>query len=232
MRRLAFAFAILLGLQPAMASASDNPVVVELFTSQGCSSCPPADAILKDLDTSDDIITLAWHVDYWDYMGWKDIFAKPEYTKRQKYYAHALREKMIYTPQMIFNGVEHAVGSDRVDIRRQIEARREDGHLVELDVVRDGDVLRIEAENADTGSRNIDVYVIHYIEKSTVEISRGENAGRTSTYSKIVSDWRTVGQWNGRGELKLDVPLSSDLPIVVMLQADGFGQILGARQVQ
>jgi len=232
MRRLAFIISLLMGLQPAYAGAAGNPVVIELFTSQGCSSCPPADALLKEIGAADDVIALSWHVDYWDYIGWKDVFAKPEYTTRQKYYAHAMQEKMIYTPQMVFNGVTHEIGSDRDRVTGRLDALRKDASIVDLEAVRDGDVLRISAQNADTKSRKIDVYVIHYIEKSMVEITRGENAGLTSTYSNIVSDWRTVGQWNGRGKFNLDVPLTSDLPIVVLLQADGFGQILGARKVK
>ena len=232
MRRLAFALTILLGMQTGAASASDNPVVVELFSSQGCPACPAADEILKDLSTSDEVIALAWHVNYWDYMGWKDVFAKPVFTKRQKYYAYALGEKMVYTPQMIFNGIEHEVGNDEPLVSKRVKAASGREPLVALEATRQGNVLRITAGDAQTTSEKIDVYVIHYIEKSTVEITRGENAGRMDTYVNIVSDWRTVGQWNGRGALSLDVPLTSDLPLVVMLQADGFGQILGARQVK
>ena len=232
MRRLAFALTILLGMQTGAASASDNPVVVELFSSQGCPACPAADEILKDLSTSDEVIALAWHVNYWDYMGWKDVFAKPVFTKRQKYYAYALGEKMVYTPQMIFNGIEHEVGNDEPLVSKRVKALSGGEPLVALEATRQGNVLRITARDAQTTSEKIDVYVIHYIEKSTVEITRGENAGRMDTYVNIVSDWRTVGQWNGQGALSLDVPLTSDLPLVVMLQADGFGQILGARQVK
>ncbi len=231
MRRLAFAFAMMLGLQSAVAIADDNPVVVELFTSQGCSSCPPADALFKEMDASGDIIGLVWHVDYWDYIGWKDVFAKPDYTGRQKYYAHAMGEKMIYTPQMIFNGSEHAVGSDKSRVLQIVAQQRDRATVVDLEVERSGDVLRISADRLEGLSQNIDVYIIHYIEKSTVEITRGENAGRTSTYTKIVSDWRTVGQWKGRRDLRLDVPLTSELPMVVMLQAEGFGPVLAARQI-
>lgn len=231
MRRLAFAFAMMLGLQSAVAIADDYPVVVELFTSQGCSSCPPADALFKEMDASGDIIGLVWHVDYWDYIGWKDVFAKPDYTGRQKYYAHTMGEKMIYTPQMIFNGSEHAVGSDKARVLQIVAEQRDRAPLVDLEVERNGDVLRISADHLEGSSQKIDVYVIHYIEKSTVEITRGENAGRTSTYTKIVSDWRTVGQWKGRQDLRLDVPLTSELPMVVMLQAEGFGPVLAARQI-
>ena len=231
MRLLAFGFAIMFGLQTAVAVADDNPVVVELFTSQGCSSCPPAEALFKDLDASGDIIGLVWHVDYWDYIGWKDVFAKPDYTGRQKYYAHAMGEKMIYTPQMIFNGVEHAVGSDKERVLQIVNEQLERAPSVNFDIERNGDVLRISAERPEGSTQKMDVYVIHYIEESTVNITRGENAGHTSTYTKIVSDWRTVGQWKGRRDLKLDVTLTSELPMVVMLQAEGFGPVMAARQI-
>lgn len=228
MRQLAATLILLIGLIPANVSASDRPVVVELFTSQGCSSCPPADRLLKELVKGDDVIGLSWHVDYWDYIGWKDVFADPEYTKRQKYYAHAMGEKMIYTPQMIVGGVAHVVGSDNPKVMALVNDAKGEDVVVELSATRSANSISISAEVVGDVANRMDVYVIYYIPKASVEITRGENAGSTYTYTNIVESWEKIRQWNGRRDLKLEVASTSARPAVVMLQAEKYGPILAA----
>ena len=105
-------------------ATAQSPVVVELFTSQGCSSCPPADKLMHELAKRDDVIALALHVDYWDYIGWKDVFAQPEFTARQRAYARLGNRKMIYTPQMVINGRDHVVGSNPKDTNALISSHK------------------------------------------------------------------------------------------------------------
>ncbi len=118
----------------AFAQGTDNPVVVELFTSQGCSSCPPADAILGDLAGRDDVIALALHVDYWDYIGWKDTFADPSYTKRQRAYARVAGARNIYTPQMVVGGMDHLVGVRPMELSDLIERHNAKDSTIDLNL--------------------------------------------------------------------------------------------------
>ena len=118
-----FAMAILAaGAGPALAGGNKAPVVVELFTSQGCNSCPPADVVLGDLTGRPDVITLSYHVNYWDYLGWKDTFATPETTQRQRDYAKFLNERTIYTPQIVIGGRSHAIGSRKDEVVAGMQA--------------------------------------------------------------------------------------------------------------
>ena len=134
-------------------SAQDRPVLVELFTSQGCSSCPPADAFLHELAKRDDVIALALHVDYWDYIGWKDSFAKPEYTARQRAYAKVSNRRMVYTPQMIINGTDHVVGTRPMDVKDLIKKHRGDVAQVTLTAQGHQGKLKISASAAAGGKR-------------------------------------------------------------------------------
>lgn len=227
-------FAIGLFFFMALSSAvlADNkPVVVELFTSQGCSSCPPADRLLRELSEEDGVIALALHVDYWDYIGWQDKFALPQFTKRQKYYAHAMGEKMIYTPQIVVNGQSHVVGSDVQVVRALIEQSSDDGPIVDLSVERNGTAAVVTATGLQAGLPEMDVHLVQYIDEKPVTISRGENSGKTIIYSNIVRSWTNAGRWSGEGKLHLEAPVSQDMPLVVLLQQAGFGPILAAQLV-
>lgn len=232
MPRLLSAIVLVLGMMPAIAVASDRPVVVELFTSQGCSSCPPADRLLKELAGRDDVIPLALHVDYWDYLGWKDVFAQHKFTKRQKYYARAMEEQVIYTPQMVINGRTHIVGSDRASLEALISEEVERASRLELSAERQEGAVMIRARQVSGSAQQIDVHLVHVTPVQDVSIARGENAGQTFTYSNIVREWNNIGQWNGRGALTLEAPLTSDLPAVVLLQSAQNGPILSAIRVE
>lgn len=215
------------------ATAETRPVLVELFTSQGCSSCPPADAFLHELSTQPDVIALALHVDYWDYIGWKDIFAKPAFTKRQKAYAKAGGRRAIYTPQMIIAGQDHVVGTHREDatILIQRHARRDTG--VDLSAVRDASgMVTIRAEADAKASGPLVVYLVRYSPHETVEITRGENGGRTIGYTNVVTDWTLIGEWDMAGPLMLQTTVTDDAPGVVILQHKNTGPVMAAAHLR
>lgn len=138
MRSLASLIAALVLALPVHSQTAREPVVVELYTSQGCSSCPPADALLHELAARDDVLPLALHVDYWDYIGWKDKFARREHTRRQKGYARAGGRRMIYTPQMIIMGQEDVVGADAMQVESAIQKHQKQPRPVSLKLRRDG----------------------------------------------------------------------------------------------
>ena len=127
------------------ATAENGPAVIELYTSQGCSSCPPADAMLHDLAKRDDVIALALHVDYWDYIGWKDSFASAEYTQRQHAYARAANATTVYTPQMVIGGVDHVIGSRPMQVMDVVQAHSRQGNPVDVELTRRGSNVFVSA---------------------------------------------------------------------------------------
>ena len=209
----------------SQATAQDDPVVVELFTSQGCSSCPPADAFLHELADRDDVIALAMHVDYWDYIGWKDSFASPENTKRQRAYAQAGERRMIYTPQMIIHGQEHVVGNRPRDVVELINMHKEKTSSVDVTLTRTGDVVSITAQADQPLESDLVVQLIRYRPKSTVDIRRGENAGRTLSYANVVTEMTVLGAWNTRQPLAIEAEAKGDAPVVVLMQHVGYGPV-------
>lgn len=231
MRIFLAALAMALGLGPVTTMAQDNPVVVELYTSQGCSSCPPADEMLLDLAARDDVIALALHVDYWDYIGWVDSFAHPGFTQRQQAYARAAGHSSVYTPQMVIGGVDHVVGTKPMDVADLINAHRRDASGVTLQLSRSGAALSIDAEAQARFSGRALVQVVRYTPRAVVDIMRGENAGREMVYGNIVTEWRVVGEWDGRAPLDMNVEAAGDQPVVVIVQAPGPGPILAAARL-
>jgi hypothetical protein len=184
---LLLTLAVLFPVATAVADSGSGPIVLELFTSQGCSSCPPADQLLSRLAEEDDVVALSFHVDYWNYIGWTDPFSSEEWSKRQRLYGKAFRSGRIYTPQLVVDGRSHCVGSDRDEVRRQLaEARRQQhGGKVELQVgesTKDGVtqwavVVTAAAEDALTGS--LDLWVAVVETGLVTPVGRGENAKKT-----------------------------------------------------
>jgi len=220
-----------LWMAAAAAWAGERPVVVELYTSQGCSSCPPADAFLAELAQREDVIALALHVDYWDYIGWKDIFASPAFTARQKAYARAAGSRTVYTPQMVIGGVDHVVGLRPMQVADLIAAHSAAPSPVTLEVERLGEgefLLRARCE--DRGAMR--VQLVRYVPEQTVAIERGENGGRSLRYTNIVTDWRPLADWDGSAPLELAVQVPGDLPAVVLVQQKGPGRILAAARLR
>jgi len=231
----AAATAVVLSLSASLAVAQSNPVVIELYTSQGCSSCPPADRLMNDLSTWDDVIALALHVDYWDYIGWKDSFADPAYTERQKAYAHVGQRRMIYTPQFIVNGVHDVVGARTMQLADRIVEYRAAPDLVEVAVdVTDG-VAVISATAVDALPNDLyDIQIVQYILLESVKITRGENAGKEIDYINIVRQWEHVADWDGSGAVEVTARVDPSLPHVVLVQArhaEGPGAIVAAAHV-
>lgn len=217
----------------AVAQVQAEPVVVvELFTSQGCSSCPPADEFLSMLASDPRILPLALHVDYWDYIGWADKFAQPKFSDRQREYAKAVGSRTIYTPQLIINGADRIEGFAPEETAERLREHLAAGQAVRLTVTREGDKLVIRAEADPPLTEPVRVQLVRYRPEETVMIERGENAGKTITYRNIVTSWDGVGDWSGQEPLEVTAPYDGDEPGAVILQANGPAAILAAARVE
>ena len=222
------------------AFAGEPRAVVELFTSQGCSSCPPADRLMGQLAQDSSLITLSLPVDYWDYLGWKDTLALHHNSNRQHDYAIARGDREVYTPQAVVNGVVHALGSDKAAIENAIARTRLNAAPLALPVkltVADGKVS-VHVPAAERGSG--EVWLCPVTGKAQVKIGRGENRGRTLSYYNVVRRWLHLGGWNGKAE-DFSIPLAK-IPnadfslkdvdhVAVIVQAGGTakpGLMLGA----
>ena len=217
-------------------AAVTGPAVVELFTSQGCSSCPPADALLGKLTEMPGVLTLSFSVDYWDYLGWRDTLGSTANSDRQRDYARARGDGRVYTPQAVVDGLLHVNGADERLVLDAIDAAKVRLRDVRVPVSAraEGDTLVIDIGNAQEGShsREATVWLAIAREKATVPISRGENRGKTITYSHPVREISPVGMWKGDA-MSLRLPLK-DLKtmggdcLVTLLQVGSTGPILGA----
>lgn len=210
------------------ANADSGPVVVELYTSQGCSSCPPADALLEQLAGRRDVIALGLHVDYWDYIGWKDVFANPDYTKRQRNYARAAGQSMVYTPQMVIGGLDHVVGNKPADVEASIKKQAGVASPVSIEVKRSGQSYVVQATSGQR--RDMEIHLVRFSPMKSVSITRGENAGRKISYANIVSNWQTLKAWNGASPATVKVKASRE-PYAIIIQSKGHGQILAAARL-
>lgn len=217
---------------PTIASAQSGPVVVELFTSQGCSSCPPADDYLAGLVGRDDVLPLAFHVDYWDRLGWKDTFATPEYTARQYAYGRAFKNRSVWTPQFVVGGVAYSRGSFRDVVSQGVKEISSQPEQVSLSASVQGGKIVISAKPLTGGLPKMLVSVVGYTPKETVQIKRGENAGKTISYHNTVNFWSEAGRWDGRGAANLSVPANGAPPYAVIVQAEGHGPIVAAAFVK
>lgn len=211
----------LLGLSYGV-NANSRPAVVELFTSQGCSSCPPADAYVGKLSTRPDVIALSFHVNYWDDLGWRDRFASTEAVERQNVYARNLRHTSVYTPQLIVNGLDDSAGANA-----QLGAAP-DGVPVAVTLA-DPD-LQVEI-GTDAHFSSGDVILVSYLRHAVSAIGRGENAGRKLEEFNIVRSIRKLGEWHGE-RAHFSVPVAS-LPadatdVAVLVQGAGQAAIMGA----
>ena len=210
------------------AAAADPVVVLELYTSQGCSACPPADALLHELSQQDGVMAFSFHVNYWDYIGWADTFASRDNGQRQKTYAHGFGERMVYTPEMVVQGQAAVVGHKAAKIKALIDKVRDLPPAAEVEAVRDGDMIRVTLLPAEAPDDEAEVYVIRFLPQATVQIGRGENAGREVTYSNVVMDWHLAEIWSGKDRQELSLPVTGDLPVAVLVQERGQGPVLAA----
>jgi len=212
--------------------------VLELFTSQGCSSCPPADALLKSYVDGGKVIALSMPVDYWDYLGWKDSLASPAFSSRQRDYAKARGDNMVYTPQIIVNGMTHAVGSHKGEIDQAIEAteRKLETQHVPLRVSLSNGKLTVEVGSAPAGAGGPGATLWLAMLRPTVEVAidRGENSGRKIIYSNVVHDWSQLGTWNGsKAVFERELSDAGDsTACAVLLQVGKSGPIIGAAEIR
>ena len=216
---------------------ADRPLgVVELFTSQGCNSCPPADEFFTELAAKEDIVALAYHVEYWDYLGWQDTLSRKENTERQYDYMRAFGSRSVYTPQAVINGRVHVNGASRSEVNGSL-ARLEkagEGMRVSVKVSRTSDRVMIDAGDAGSGPSDAHVIIVYFEPPQTIKIGKGENVGRKMTYWNAVSSIQTAGMWHGKAQ-RYELPMteiSKKGGSAVLLQSvgkDGLpGPILGA----
>ena len=226
--------ALTLVVAPAADAGGKRPVVVELFTSQGCSSCPPADQLLAHMADRKDVLALTLPITYWDMLGWKDTLASEANTRRQKAYASAMGRGGVYTPQIIVDGVSDVVGSREQAVESAIASRAGDQTAVPVELRISHAELQIKIGAGDPNT-NATVWLFHILGRATVPVGNGENAGHTLTYRNVVRDVKAVGVLKGQ-------PLSLDLPraemtsapydaIAIVVQQNGYGRILGAAEV-
>jgi hypothetical protein len=245
---MAATFLTALGILPTISYSATvmpttHPVVVELFTSQGCNSCPPADALLGELAKQPDVIALAYHVDYWNDLGWRDVYSFPEAAERQRRYARQLNAYSIFTPQMMINGQTSVVGSQRENVLKALSNART-GTAAEIGI--DAAVA-----NSTTGPRLVvniaakpgahgnavhgNVILAGYLPAAATSVERGENSGRILREYNIVRIFRTLGTWDGTAG-RYTFPISG-LPadvsaVAILLQADDSGIMLGATSLR
>ena len=209
-------------------------VVVELYTSQGCSSCPPADALLGDLAGRPDVIALGFHVDYWDYIGWKDPYASADHTRRQRSYQKVLGTRYVYTPQMVIDGHSHVLGSSRRKVEQAIDKAAADPKRVPLRLeTGNGGRVVIPAGHAPAGGA--DVWLAVFDLEHETDVLRGENHGRQLKNYQVVREFRRIGVWKGEAlELPLDLQTASKLGrggCAVIIQDRESLRIIGAASI-
>jgi hypothetical protein len=225
----------LLAVRPAMAEGG-GPWAIELFTSQGCSSCPPADRQLGKLARRPDIVALSFHVDYWDYIGWKDRFASKATTERQRAYARTLKQRYVYTPEMVVDGRVHQPGlsdgqieSMLADARRQSPART----TPELARLSDGGLtIRLAAARLEAGAADVTVFA--YDRQHSTPVGRGENEGRRLDNFNVVRGFEVVSRWDG-ADAHWTVPADRFEPgqgLAVIVQQADHGAVLGCAKIE
>lgn len=202
-----FRVAFVLGLAglatlASQAARAEPRAVIELFTSQGCSSCPPADRLIAQYARDPSIIALSLAVDYWDYLGWKDTLALNGHSRRQRAYARARGDRQVYTPQAVVDGAVHALGSDKAAIDRAIRQVHDRSRALALPVTmtRAGGKLTVTVPASEDEKGQAEVWLCPITNSVPVSIGRGENRGRSITYTNVVRRWIKLGNWSGKAE--------------------------------
>jgi hypothetical protein len=237
---IGFAALSTLALPVRAAEAVTGDAVLELFTSQGCSSCPPADRVAGELIRGDGkLIVLSLPVDYWDYLGWKDTLSQHAFTERQRAYARARGDGQVYTPQVVVNGLAHVVGSDRSSIEDAITQTSSalKGKQVPLRLVPAADGVTVEIGDAPAGSKlaGAKVLLADFKSSADVKIGRGENSGSKVTYYHVVRELKSLGDWSGKAQTihisKADLAKGGSDGCAVILQSADGGPILAGAQM-
>jgi hypothetical protein len=219
----------------AQTAVQEKPrAVIELFTSQGCSSCPPADKLMVELAKDPTLIVLTLPVDYWDYLGWKDTLAHSAFTQRQKAYSAMRGDRQVYTPQAVINGAAHAIGSERASIDKAILTSRAPAGILSIDVRIEKGEGGLRAVLPAALGQSGHVWVLPLVKERSVQIGRGENTGRSIVYANVARGVSRIGAWNGEAQA-IDIPgsaVSADADgVVVLVQAGSEkkpGAIIGA----
>jgi hypothetical protein len=227
-------------------STSKPAVLVELFTSEGCSSCPPADAVLAELDRRKSfagapVIVLSEHVDYWDHDGWRDPFSSEEWTNRQNFYNQRFRLDSVYTPQMVIDGTQQTVGSNAVQIALELQKAAEHQDKATLEIKNatwSGDVLQATVSVANSpaeAAKGTSLYAVLADDSDTSNVARGENSGRTLKHVAVVRVLRKVGKLQGpySGQVQIALPhgvVHGKMRLILFAQKDENGPVLGATQ--
>ncbi len=218
----------------AHAGEDGSLIVVELFTSEGCSSCPPADEMLTELAQHDDILALALHVDYWDYLGWKDDYAKAKFTKRQETYNSILPSRYrLVTPQMVFNGRSQVAGAKGARIEGELQKMSTQVDSVSLTIEKTASAFSVDVDPSDVNVGRADVFLIQYMPEIISKIKAGENRGKTLKHTNIVTSWEKIGDWNGQADWTVNQPFLADgVEGAIIVQAADNGPILAARKLR
>lgn len=225
-KSLAVFVALYVALAAAPVAASGRPIVVELFTSEGCSSCPPADALLAELARRPDILALSFHVDYWDRLGWKDPFSSAGATARQQRYAHLLGIETVYTPQVVIDGRWQAVGSDRGEIEHALAAASGAPSAVPVTLAVDHGQARVLL-GPDRGETAGSVLLVAFDRRHVDAVERGENGGRTLSHVDVVRGFAEIGRPSGETQtIQASAPWQADRLAAILHTDDG--RILGA----
>ena len=213
------------------ARAEDRLVVLELFTSQGCSRCPPAEEMIREMAQWPDVLPLSLHVDYWDFIGWEDTFALKANTVRQTAYAPRTQRRRLFTPLMVVGGLHMVEGYTPMQVVDHIDRHRDVDTGVRLTVQRDGAEFSIRAESAQTFPTTAVVLLVTYSPQERVTIERGENAGRAAVHTNVVTGWKVLGAWDGASPLEFAQPVP-DQAAAVVVQAEGQGLVLAAARLR
>ena len=213
-------------------AAGESPVMVELFTSQGCSSCPPADEVLSQISDRDDVIALSLHVDYWDYLGWRDTFAHRRFTERQISYRDAWHKTVVYTPQMVVHGAMDVRGSNARAVAAAIAKAQAAERLVNVSIKREGGMLKCLIAPV-AGPVTGTVWIAKYSLSERVAIERGENAGRTITYRNVVRSLDRIGTWSGADPEEVSMPQPGPGEgVAIWIQKGNAGPVMAAAKIE
>jgi hypothetical protein len=221
------------------ARAQSQPVelkaVLELFTSQGCSSCPPADSLLQSLTERRDLITLTMPVDYWDYLGWKDTLASPRFTERQRAYAKSRGDGLIYTPQVVVNGAVHVNGASRAEIEKAVDRTSARFQVAQVPVkisTEAGKLIIETGARQDGAPTDATIWLAVVQRRAKVTVRKGENHGKELIYANVVRELTPIGMWSGKAEtIRLDrqaVMRPETEACAVLVQNGTSGPIIGA----
>ncbi len=212
------------------------PVLVELFTSEGCNSCPPADSLLTELSAHSDIIAIAYHVTYWDYLGWKDKLAREWSNDVQKKYARSLQLTSLYTPQIIIDGRHSEVGSNRNAINHLIAMRQRDQNrlILQIDDLTSHYQVRIDNSTLSSDPGKVNIHAVYYLKPVQNNILSGENRGKLLKHTNVALKQKIIGRWNGKpnAEYRIKKPTDSTLGgVAVFIKTQAKGVVIGSQKL-